>query len=223
MQPVFSEWGNSSEWREIPLRRFLFNSQSDEGPAGRAPWKPTSDREAELPEQRQILRRSGSMYLQSHHTGLGGEWFLDCTYIVFHSGNETGNPPCLRGTAHIRPQMCRKRPTGMGLAWHMAFHSWNWLLWLMVLACSEASSYVNDSSNSTAQQAPDARFAASSSDPDERISVFELDYDYVQIPYEVTLWILLASLAKIGKSSNICLRGITSHHVWKSLINNRCL
>lgn len=83
----------------------------------------------------------------------------------------------------------------------------------MVLACSEASSYVNDSSNSTAQQAPDARFAASSSDPDERISVFELDYDYVQIPYEVTLWILLASLAKIGKSSNICLRGITSHHI----------
>nr|XP_048286164.1 sodium/hydrogen exchanger 4 isoform X2 [Myodes glareolus] len=94
--------------------------------------------------------------------------------------------------------MCRKRPAGMGLARHMAFRSWNWLLWLMVLACSEASSYVNESSNSTAQQAPDARFAASSSDPDERISVFELDYDYVQIPYEVTLWILLASLAKIG-------------------------
>ncbi|KAM7318845.1 hypothetical protein ACRRTK_021957 [Alexandromys fortis] len=86
----------------------------------------------------------------------------------------------------------------MGLARHMAFRSWNWLLWLMVLACSVASSYVNESSNSTAQQAPDARFAASSSDPDERISVFELDYDYVQIPYEVTLWILLASLAKIG-------------------------
>uniref|UniRef100_A0A8I3WSP3 Sodium/hydrogen exchanger n=1 Tax=Callithrix jacchus TaxID=9483 RepID=A0A8I3WSP3_CALJA len=39
---------------------------------------------------------------------------------------------------------------------------------------------------------------SSSSEPDERISVFELDYDYVQIPYEVTLWILLASLAKIG-------------------------
>lgn len=101
----------------------------------------------------------------------------------------------------------------MGLARHMAFRSWNWLLWLMVLACSVASSYVNESSNSTAQQAPDARFAASSSDPDERISVFELDYDYVQIPYEVTLWILLASLAKIGKSSNICLRGITSHPI----------
>lgn len=212
MKPVFSEWGNSYEWREISLRRFLFNLQSSEGPAGGAHWKPTSDGEAELPE-RQILRRSGSMYLQNHHTGLVGEWFLDGTYIVSQSGNETGNPPRLRCTTHIRPQVCRKRPTGMGLARHMAFRSWNWLLWLMVLAYSEASSYVNESSNATAQQASEAHFAASSSAPDERISVFELDYDYVQIPYEVTLWILLASLAKIGKSSNICLRGITSYPI----------
>ncbi|XP_006495688.1 sodium/hydrogen exchanger 4 isoform X1 [Mus musculus] len=86
----------------------------------------------------------------------------------------------------------------MGPAMFMAFRLWNWLLLLAVLTRSEATSYVNESSNPTAQQAPDARFAASSSDPDEGISVFELDYDYVQIPYEVTLWILLASLAKIG-------------------------
>ncbi|NWW38299.1 SL9A4 protein, partial [Panurus biarmicus] len=33
---------------------------------------------------------------------------------------------------------------------------------------------------------------------DMRLHVFTLDYDYVQIPYEVTLWILLASFAKIG-------------------------
>ncbi|NWZ44336.1 SL9A4 protein, partial [Brachypodius atriceps] len=32
---------------------------------------------------------------------------------------------------------------------------------------------------------------------DMRLHVFTLDYDYVQIPYEVTLWILLASFAKI--------------------------
>ncbi|GAB1284923.1 Sodium/hydrogen exchanger 4 [Apodemus speciosus] len=88
--------------------------------------------------------------------------------------------------------------TGMAPAVFMAFSSWNWLLWLAVLTCSRASSYVNESSDPTAQQAPDAWFAASSSDPEEGISVFELDYDYVQIPYEVTLWILLASLAKIG-------------------------
>uniref|UniRef100_A0A8C6QFC6 Sodium/hydrogen exchanger n=1 Tax=Nannospalax galili TaxID=1026970 RepID=A0A8C6QFC6_NANGA len=86
----------------------------------------------------------------------------------------------------------------MGSETLVAFRSWNSLLLLVVFTCAEASSDANESSNSTAQQAPDARFAASSSDPDERISVFELDYDYVQIPYEVTLWILLASLAKIG-------------------------
>ncbi|NWS37506.1 SL9A4 protein, partial [Probosciger aterrimus] len=33
---------------------------------------------------------------------------------------------------------------------------------------------------------------------DTRLHVFTVDYDYVQIPYEVTLWILLACLAKIG-------------------------
>ncbi|NXE91122.1 SL9A4 protein, partial [Menura novaehollandiae] len=33
---------------------------------------------------------------------------------------------------------------------------------------------------------------------DTRLHVLTVDYDYVQIPYEVTLWILLASLAKIG-------------------------
>lgn len=37
------------------------------------------------------------------------------------------------------------------------------------------------------------------SSQDARLHVFTVDYDYVQIPYEVTLWILLASFAKIGK------------------------
>lgn len=41
--------------------------------------------------------------------------------------------------------------------------------------------------------------AAVDSSQDTRLHVFALDYDYVQIPYEVTLWILLASFAKIGK------------------------
>ncbi|XP_049712971.1 sodium/hydrogen exchanger 4 isoform X1 [Elephas maximus indicus] len=82
----------------------------------------------------------------------------------------------------------------------VAFSPWNWLLLLVALKCCDASSDLN-SANSTAQQwtsSPNARFAVASSEPDERISVFSLDYDYVQIPYEVTLWILLASLAKIG-------------------------
>lgn len=42
-------------------------------------------------------------------------------------------------------------------------------------------------------------FDATESGRDERLHIFTLDYEYVQIPYEVTLWILLASLAKIGE------------------------
>uniref|UniRef100_A0A7M4F731 Sodium/hydrogen exchanger n=1 Tax=Crocodylus porosus TaxID=8502 RepID=A0A7M4F731_CROPO len=34
--------------------------------------------------------------------------------------------------------------------------------------------------------------------PDTRLHVFTLDYPHVQVPFEITLWILLASLAKIG-------------------------
>lgn len=30
---------------------------------------------------------------------------------------------------------------------------------------------------------------------------FSLDYQHVQVPFEITLWIMLASLAKIGKAS----------------------
>lgn len=29
---------------------------------------------------------------------------------------------------------------------------------------------------------------------------FSLDYQHVQVPFEITLWIMLASLAKIGKA-----------------------
>ncbi|XP_045139756.1 sodium/hydrogen exchanger 4 [Echinops telfairi] len=82
----------------------------------------------------------------------------------------------------------------------VAFHPRNYLLLLIALQCSDASSGLKPPSV-TAQPGnsnPHARLAAASSEPEERISVFSLDYDYVQIPYEVTLWILLASLAKIG-------------------------
>lgn len=30
---------------------------------------------------------------------------------------------------------------------------------------------------------------------------FSLDYQHVQVPFEITLWIMLASLAKIGEAS----------------------
>ncbi|XP_002913541.2 sodium/hydrogen exchanger 4 isoform X1 [Ailuropoda melanoleuca] len=86
----------------------------------------------------------------------------------------------------------------MGLRRLVLFSPGNWWLLLVALKCSEASSDLKESTNSSAQQETNARFAAASSEADEKIPVFALDYDYVQIPYEVTLWILLASLAKIG-------------------------
>ncbi|XP_019609352.2 sodium/hydrogen exchanger 4 [Rhinolophus sinicus] len=86
----------------------------------------------------------------------------------------------------------------MGFQVFVPFCPWKVLLLLVALKCSEATSDLNESTNATAQHEPNVRFAAASSEPDEKISVFALDYDYVQIPYEVTLWILLASLAKIG-------------------------
>nr|DBA33238.1 TPA: hypothetical protein GDO54_000951 [Pyxicephalus adspersus] len=39
---------------------------------------------------------------------------------------------------------------------------------------------------------------AENSEAEERIHVFSVDYSLVQIPYEITLWIILASYAKIG-------------------------
>lgn len=76
---------------------------------------------------------------------------------------------------------------------------WQWLLLLVALKGSKATSDLNKPTDSTAQQEPGAGFAASGPALGE-ITVFALDYDYVQVPYEVTLWILLASLAKIGES-----------------------
>ncbi|XP_037384832.1 sodium/hydrogen exchanger 4 [Talpa occidentalis] len=86
----------------------------------------------------------------------------------------------------------------MGFQMCVPFGPWSWLLLLMVLECSEVTSDLNEFTNSTAQHELNVRLAAASSEPDGKIAVFALDYDYVQIPYEVTLWILLASLAKIG-------------------------
>lgn len=38
---------------------------------------------------------------------------------------------------------------------------------------------------------------------ESRLPVFTLDYPHVQIPFEITLWILLASLAKIGERAGL--------------------
>ncbi|XP_054018958.1 sodium/hydrogen exchanger 4 [Dryobates pubescens] len=62
---------------------------------------------------------------------------------------------------------------------------------LSLVGCS-AAAYVDEPSLSKSDD------EAVVSSEDMRLHVFTLDYDYVQIPCEVTLWILLASLAKIG-------------------------
>ncbi|XP_075294235.1 sodium/hydrogen exchanger 4 [Opisthocomus hoazin] len=76
----------------------------------------------------------------------------------------------------------------------------NWLLSLWSLVCCSAAAYA-DEPNPSKSSLPHYEYdhgGAVGSSQDTRIHVFTVDYDYVRIPYEVTLWILLASLAKIG-------------------------
>ncbi|XP_007532215.2 sodium/hydrogen exchanger 4 [Erinaceus europaeus] len=117
-------------------------------------------------------------------------------YITFDPGGCRCSPATLLTSSvwHTVPHQGRDMDCDRSLH----FRAWTWLLLLVALNDSEASSDLNKSTNSTAQPDPNVRFAAASTEPDEKIAVFALDYDYVQIPYEVTLWILLASLAKIG-------------------------
>nr|XP_056718130.1 sodium/hydrogen exchanger 4 [Euleptes europaea] len=77
----------------------------------------------------------------------------------------------------------------------------NVLSWLLFPSAKEGSFAAASSDlshgNSTASHGP-GPLDATESGRDEKLHVFTVDYEYVQIPYEVTLWILLASLAKIG-------------------------
>ncbi|KAM6145110.1 sodium/hydrogen exchanger 4 [Phoenicopterus ruber ruber] len=76
----------------------------------------------------------------------------------------------------------------------------NWLLSLSSLICCSAAAYLDEPnlSKSFLPHDESEHGGAADSSQDTRLHVFTVDYDYVQIPYEVTLWILLASLAKIG-------------------------
>lgn len=74
-------------------------------------------------------------------------------------------------------------------------------LLLCLVSCAAVAAYGGEPSlgkRSLLHYEHDSSSAVDSSQ-DMRLHVFTLDYDYVQIPYEVTLWILLASFAKIGK------------------------
>ncbi|XP_030057310.1 sodium/hydrogen exchanger 4 [Microcaecilia unicolor] len=62
-------------------------------------------------------------------------------------------------------------------------------VFFMIMAVEGVSSSPENGSYPT-QSEPD--------DQDERVHAFTVDYNYVQTPYEITLWIILASYAKIG-------------------------
>lgn len=74
---------------------------------------------------------------------------------------------------------------------------------LAVLAAAGAA----EQSAAAGSPAPDGTVMGSGTPPspggtaseETRLHVFTLDYPHVQIPFEITLWILLASLAKIGE------------------------
>ena len=111
------------------------------------------------------------------------------------------NPPLF--TRVVQQGARPERSPSMGIRGFVPFCPWYWCLLLATLQCCGASSELNRSTDSSARRELNVRYAAASSQPAETISVFTLDYDYVQIPYEVTLWILLASLAKIGKAPSV--------------------
>uniref|UniRef100_A0A8D0GND4 Sodium/hydrogen exchanger n=1 Tax=Sphenodon punctatus TaxID=8508 RepID=A0A8D0GND4_SPHPU len=75
---------------------------------------------------------------------------------------------------------------------------WSWLVLLVTLQCPFAAAYLDLPNNNATSAYEPGSHDATGSVQDERLHVFKVDYDSVQIPYEVTLWILLASLAKIG-------------------------
>ena len=156
--------------------------------------------------------------------GLFPEWPTDCVCTTCDSGGGWRALKILLSSQEWR--ITEHAPRGahsMGIWALVPFGLWSWCLFLVTLHCCGASSKLNRSTDSSAQRELNVRFAAASSQPAETISVFTLDYDYVQIPYEVTLWILLASLAKIGKGPE-CLTWFGKlFSMWDNVYENKCL
>lgn len=98
------------------------------------------------------------------------------------------------------------------------------LLSLLTLACPSAADYLEDPNlgSSLLPHYEHDHADAVGSSQDTRLQIFTVDYNNVQIPYEVTLWILLASLAKIGKwkwyfGSSLIGKNLKIYHVTKYL------
>lgn len=67
-------------------------------------------------------------------------------------------------------------------------------------ATGNSTTFSNPETVSSGQHQDSNRYYSSttSTSQDERLSVFSLNYYHVQVPFEITLWIVLASLAKVG-------------------------
>ncbi|XP_051662812.1 sodium/hydrogen exchanger 4 isoform X2 [Manacus candei] len=103
---------------------------------------------------------------------------------------------------HALSILCHKKVTAPGMGSAALEHAklLNWLLLLLSLISCSAAAYVDEPNLGKSFLPHRERDPGGTVDSsqDTRLHVFSVDYDYVQIPYEVTLWILLASLAKIG-------------------------
>nr|XP_014346279.1 PREDICTED: sodium/hydrogen exchanger 2 [Latimeria chalumnae] len=70
-----------------------------------------------------------------------------------------------------------------------------WLLLLLLLPVDAENVVTGPESRN---EGPPKHMQHSHAFSDERVQVLVTDYSHVQVPFEITLWILLASLAKIG-------------------------
>lgn len=78
------------------------------------------------------------------------------------------------------------------------------MLLLLLLSCIGGKCERQESKPAASTNIPDAKpfHNEPQAFPDEEranLPVFTMDYPRIQVPFEFTLWILLASFAKIGK------------------------
>lgn len=77
---------------------------------------------------------------------------------------------------------------------------------LILLLLLDPSSALTSTQNlpspvdNTSMDSPDMEEAGSHTTATVALRVFSVDYHHVQAPFEIVLWIMLASLAKLGES-----------------------
>lgn len=73
-------------------------------------------------------------------------------------------------------------------------------VWLLVLASVASASRDNETWRNPARETPeDSRHQTNSSAHRKAFPVLSFNYDHVRKPFEISLWILLALLMKLGE------------------------